>query len=316
VRGVADGTLQLEFDPAWHTPAPYADLARALMSANPASRPSLRSVIDALAAIVPPAEFSAAGAGGELLESRQSMTVAERIVGRDTFAAMRAALAQGTAPVPVHLPDAFILFSDVVGFSKLSTTIDAGIVYDGLSRLFARFDAIAEELGVLQLETLGDAWLAAGGVCLGEDRERDRVELAAAMAELGMRMCRAAEETPIDPARPAEFGSFAIRVGIARGPVVGSVLGTRTLSKFTFLGNTMNTASRMESTAPHGTVQIEPRAFADAHAADTRGWAARAAIRRRVVEAKGIGQVRTYVLDPPVKNPRPGPTPAQLPGAI
>ncbi len=186
-------------------------------------------------------------------------------------------LKRGEKNISGSYPDVTILFSDLVGFTKMSSQISAGELVTLLNDLFTRFDTRAEMLGLEKIKTIGDAYMAVGGLPIPRN---DHAQICADMA-LGM-----LEDT-------AEFNrahnlELAMRIGLNSGPVVAGVIG---FTKFSYdlWGNTVNTASRMESTSQIGRVQISPSTFAalgDAFITEDAGE----------VEAKGLGKIKTHFL--------------------
>jgi adenylate cyclase len=185
-------------------------------------------------------------------------------------------LVAGEHPIADRFDDVGVLFA-IVDFTSLSETMSADELVDGLNELLGAFDALADRLGVTKVKTVGDAYLAITG---GPGGEAD-VESLADFA-LGLRDLAAAHAIG---GRPA----VQLRVGLDVGPVVAGVIGE---SRFLWdvYGETVNSASRMESTAPPGSIQMTERV---AEAVGTRFL-----VRPRgIVEIKGMGAVRTSFLE-------------------
>jgi len=146
-----------------------------------------------------------------------------------------------------------------------------------LDALFSRFDELAVQHGVEKVKTIGDAYMVVGGC---PERSPDHVERTVAMARaMVVELHEFAREHRV---------SLELRVGIHTGPVVAGVIGTRRFS-FDLWGDTVNTASRMESHGVPGRIQISPAVRArlgDRFALDDRG----------PVNVKGKGEMRTYLL--------------------
>jgi adenylate cyclase len=139
---------------------------------------------------------------------------------------------------------ASILFADVVGFTPLSSRMTPVAMVEMLNRLFTRFDELAEAYGLEKIKTIGDCYMVAAGVPVACD---DHAERIARMA-LEMREHVRALTGP-------DGEQLQVRVGIASGPVVAGVIGRR---KFIYdlWGDTVNTASRMESHGEPDMIQI------------------------------------------------------------
>ena len=173
--------------------------------------------------------------------------------------------------------DVTILFSDIVGFTQMSSLLTPSDLVALLNDLFTRFDKRAESLGLEKIKTIGDAYMAAGGVPVPR---ADHADIVADMA-LGM-----LEDL-------AEFNrdnqmSLQMRIGLNSGPVVAGIIG---FTKFSYdlWGSTVNVASRMESSSVIGKIQISPStAKALSGRFDLQG--------REVIEVKGIGKVLTHFL--------------------
>jgi class 3 adenylate cyclase len=173
-----------------------------------------------------------------------------------------------------------VLFADIVGFTELSQELSPRALVEMLNRTFSAFDDLAIRLGLEKIKTIGDCYMVAGGL---PERSDDHAERMAEMA-LGMR-----EEL----ARINREGgySLALRIGIHTGPVVAGVIGKR---KFIYdlWGDTVNTASRMESSGVAGEIQLSAatnRKLEPTYETSSRG----------VVKVKGKGEMETYFLKGP-----------------
>ena len=137
-----------------------------------------------------------------------------------------------------------LLFSDIVGFTKVSSGHTALEIVAALNDLFSRFDERAKEMGVEKIKTIGDAYMAACGVPdENEFHAEVMIDFAKGMLE--------------DLAKYNENASikFQIRIGLNCGPVTAGVIGT---TKFIYdvWGDTVNVASRMETAATPGSIRI------------------------------------------------------------
>ena len=179
------------------------------------------------------------------------------------------------------IPDSYesvtVVFADIVGFTPLAEQLSAPDVVALLDGVFARWDALAAIHGVEKIKTIGDAYMAAAGIPLPRS---DHVE---AIAEMALAMRAAVARGGSDSGSALE-----VRIGIDTGPVVAGVIG-RAKFIYDLWGDTVNTASRMESHAAPGTIQVTERAYEL-----LRG---RYELRRRgTVEIKGKGPMTTYLL--------------------
>jgi class 3 adenylate cyclase len=193
-------------------------------------------------------------------------------------------LKRGEQHISAHYPEVSILFSDLIGFTEMASGVSATELVRLLNDLFTRFDRRAESLGLEKIKTIGDAYMAAGGLPIPR---ADHAEICADMA-LGMFDDLAAFNQ--------EHGrSLDMRIGINSGPVVAGVIGYTKFS-YDLWGNTVNTASRMESTSLPGRVQVAPAT----HAALRGKFSMEVAGQ---VMCKGIGQVHTHFLLPRTSRP-------------
>ncbi|HEX7247255.1 MAG TPA: adenylate/guanylate cyclase domain-containing protein [Actinomycetota bacterium] len=144
--------------------------------------------------------------------------------------------------------DVTVLFADLVGFTALSVNMDPETLVSLLDEIFTSFDRLVDEAGLEKIKTIGDAYMVAGGL------PRPRHDHAEAVAAVGLAML---EEVAAIEARFGG-GSLSVRIGIDTGPVVAGVIGRR---KFIYdmWGDTVNTASRMESHGVPGRVQVTAR---------------------------------------------------------
>jgi class 3 adenylate cyclase/ActR/RegA family two-component response regulator len=187
-------------------------------------------------------------------------------------------LKRGESNIAGNYPEVTVLFSDLVGFTKMSSQKSAGDLVKLLNDLFSRFDRRAESLGLEKIKTIGDAYMAVGGLPIPRS---DHADICAEMA-LGM----FDDLTEFNKQYDADL---AMRVGLNTGPVVAGVIG---FTKFSYdlWGNTVNTASRMESTSISGRIQIST---------STRDSLSSAFIieERELMECKGLGLIMTYFLN-------------------
>jgi class 3 adenylate cyclase len=173
--------------------------------------------------------------------------------------------------------DVTVLFADIVGFTPLSERLSPSEVVALLDGVFAGWDALAARHGVEKIKTIGDAYMVAGGIPLPRD------DHAEAIADMALAMGREIERCAADNGMP-----LRVRIGIDTGPVVAGVIG-RAKFIYDLWGDTVNTASRMESHAQPGTIQVTERAY--------ERLRSRYELRRRgIVDVKGKGPMTTYLL--------------------
>lgn len=176
-----------------------------------------------------------------------------------------------------RFPEATVLFADVVDFTPTSASLTPEGTVAWLNDLFSLFDALSDRFGLEKIKTVGDAYMAVAGL---PTPRADHADVAADMA-LEIQRQLATRTAPNGRA-------LQMRIGIHTGPVVAGVIGTR---KFIYdlWGDTVNTASRMESHGLPGAIQVTEAAYQrlrDRYEFECRG----------VIQVKGKGEMLTYVL--------------------
>ena len=140
----------------------------------------------------------------------------------------------GEIAIADRFPDATILFADLVGFTDLAGRHSPGRVVELLNRLFSAFDKLAKRLKVEKIKTIGDAYMAAGGL------PEESPGHALSVAEMALGMIEAVRETG------RRFGeALEVRIGIHSGDVVAGLIGQHR-SIYDVWGDTVNIASRLE----------------------------------------------------------------------
>ena len=197
-------------------------------------------------------------------------SIADRLRGGETVIADR-------------FDDMAVLFADVVGFTALSSRLSPAELIDLLNRFFTMCDELADRHGLEKIKTVGDAYMVVGG--LPREPGPDGIALPlsgpADVADMGLAMI---EE--LARFRQTAGAEIEVRIGMHVGPAVAGVIG---LKKFIYdvWGDTVNTASRMESTGVPGRLQVTM---------ETRERLAEAfeLQRRGIVEVKGKGPIETW----------------------
>jgi class 3 adenylate cyclase len=189
-------------------------------------------------------------------------------------------LKSGEEGISDSYQNATILFSDLVGFTKMSSGKSPENLVFLLNDLFKRFDIRAQSLGLEKIKTIGDAYMVVGGLPTKDEDHAVRVTKMA----LGM-------YEDLSEFNKEHDMNLDMRIGINSGPVVAGVIGH---SKFSYdlWGNTVNVASRMESTSIPGQIQVSPSTYEQIK----NHFEAK---ERELIECKGIGLIMTYFVGKP-----------------
>jgi adenylate cyclase len=169
---------------------------------------------------------------------------------------------------------ASILFADIVNFTPLSATLSPGQLIELLNEVFSHFDALVERYGLEKIKTIGDCYMVAAGVPC------PRPDHAQALTRLALDMRSFAQHFQFHGQQ------LAFRIGLNSGPVAAGVIGRK---KFIYdlWGDTVNTASRMESHGQAGAIQVS----AATHALIAHEFVCEA---RGVIDIKGKGDMPVW----------------------
>jgi adenylate cyclase len=187
-------------------------------------------------------------------------------------------LNQGEAMIADRFEGVSVLFADLVGFTEHSARVTPVATVEYLNRLFSEFDALARELGVEKIKTIGDAYMAVAGL---PDPNPDAFAAIAKMA-LGMidRLGRV----------NGHFGwPLQIRIGIHSGPVVAGIIGTHRFI-YDVWGDTVNVASRLEAYSLPNRIHVSQdiaRHLVGPFALEPRGS----------IDVRGKGKLETFFLN-------------------
>ena len=211
------------------------------------------------------------------LEAEQARS--ERLLLNVLPAPIAERLKRDTGVIAEHYDAVTVLFADLVGFTERTQVMPADDLVALLDRIFSAFDREADLQAVEKIKTIGDAYMVAGGL---PERRPDHVEAVARVA-IAMR------EEIAAIAREPGCEWLAVRIGIDTGPAVAGVIGRR---KFIYdlWGDTVNTASRMESHGLPGEIHVTERvasALGPEFALRPRG----------TILVKSKGPMSTFLLD-------------------
>ena len=175
------------------------------------------------------------------------------------------------------LPAVTLLFADIVDFTPRSARMPPEDLVAWLNRVFSAFDQLTAARGLEKIKTIGDAYMVAAGLPVARE---DHAEVIADMAlAMQAEVARLSEEMGEE---------VQLRIGIHSGPAIAGVIGTSKVF-YDVWGDTVNTASRMESNGAPGRIQVTAtsRALLEAtYCFSPRG----------PVEIKGVGQMETWWL--------------------
>lgn len=152
-------------------------------------------------------------------------------------------LNNGETQIADRFDGASIIFADIVDFTPLVTRIDAGDLVRELSRIFTAFDELTDIHNIEKIKTIGDAYMAASGI------PAHRHDHALAAVRFSRDMLKAMSDNTISTA------GLQIRVGVHSGPVIAGLIG-RTRSIYDVWGETVNLASRLETSGRAGKIHI------------------------------------------------------------
>jgi class 3 adenylate cyclase/lipoprotein signal peptidase len=177
--------------------------------------------------------------------------------------------------------NASILFADLAGFTPVSQKMTPDELVEMLDAIFSRFDELVDQYGLEKIKTIGDEYMVASGIPI------PREDHAQALADFALAMRDSLTEYST-----AKNVDLQMRIGINSGPVVAGVIGKRRFL-YDLWGDSVNTASRMESHGIPGEIQVT-EATRDLLEVNSRFTF----IDRGIIDIKGKGPMQTYLLQP------------------
>ncbi|KAG2501536.1 hypothetical protein HYH03_000043 [Edaphochlamys debaryana] len=184
-----------------------------------------------------------------------------------------------------------IMFCDIQGFTAMCGVVKPVTVMAFLNDLYTRLDAQLDAFGVYKVETIGDCYMVAGGLMRVDEETGAKTvrsdDVDPDHASRTVQFAKALLKTAAEVRLPTTGEPVRLRVGIHSGPAMSGVVGTR-MPRFCLFGDTINTASRMESTGAAGAIHVSQatRDLVPSEAWEPTGG----------VEAKGKGVLETYLL--------------------
>ncbi len=275
LRAVADPLIRKRPLAPSHMPAALKALMADCLDDDPEKRPTFEEIDTRLRRIDAEAAASASAASN----AKNSHVSLFDIFPRHVAEALR----DGRKVEPEHKDVVTIFFSDIVGYTDMSARMDPSKVANMLDRLYHKFDTLSQELEIFKVETIGDAYMAVTNLVSKQTHDH-----AKRIAEFAIRAVAVANETLVDEEDPAK-GHVNIRVGFHSGPVVADVVGNRN-PRYCLFGDTVNTASRMESNSAMNRINCSEEA-----AKYLKEQAAEIPLKPRgMVSIKGKGEMNCF----------------------
>ncbi len=187
-------------------------------------------------------------------------------------------LKHGERNIAERYPQVTVLFADIVGFTRLANQIEPEELVSLLNELFSRFDRLTDLHHLEKIKTIGDCYMLVGGLPVPAP------DHAGAVAEMALEMLTAVREISRD--RGIGLG---LRIGINSGPVVAGVIGHKKFA-YDLWGDTVNLASRLEASGLPNRIQVSASVYDQLYEKFDF-------TERGIVICKGLGEVRTYLLD-------------------
>lgn len=191
-------------------------------------------------------------------------------------------LKQGQHTIADNFAEVTVLFADIVNFTRLSVALSPTDLVQLLNQIFSTFDRLVEQYGLEKIKTIGDAYMAVGGL------PTPRSDHAEAIASMALDMQQATAQFTIPRNASPDQYPLKIRIGINTGPVGAGVIGT-TKFAYDLWGDTVNIASRMELHGLPGQIQVTSTTYdllKDKFNFQPRG----------TIKVKGKGEMATYFL--------------------
>ena len=264
------------------------ELMQECWAQNPARRPDFNEIRTRLSEMTVSSTTLADRMQGN------SMAKDEKLLFKMLPVHVATALRDGQPTPPEKFECVTILFSDIVNYTNISSMLAPEEVMDMLNRLYEKFDELVAKYELFKVETVGDAYMIAGGIQHHEsDDHADRI---LKYAEEAVAAGRETVILPDENGNP-DFSKFSIdgndgyidiRAGVHSGPIVASVIGDLK-PRYALFGDTINVAARMESSSIRGKIQLTEKAVKtlkhpSEHLIVTRGD----------MDIKGKGKMKTF----------------------
>jgi adenylate cyclase len=229
-------------------------------------------------------------------ERDQAQERSERLLLNILPGPVAARLKRDPAAIADAHAEVTVLFADIVDFTRFSAGVAPENLLAVLNDIFSEFDGLADRHGLEKIKTIGDAYMAVAGL------PTPRPDHAEAAAEMALDL-----QAALDGCAARVGTRLSVRIGLSTGPVVAGVIGKRRFI-YDLWGDTVNTASRMESHGVPGAIQVTEttyRRLKDRYRLERRG----------LVTIKGKGPMETYLLVGR-REPEPRPATGRLPSTV
>ena len=183
------------------------------------------------------------------MELRQQRKQADRLLVNILPYQIAMRLKSGARSIAESFDDVTVLFADLVNFTVAAGQMSPKQIVNLLNDIFSTFDRLAERHGLEKIKTIGDAYMLAGGLPISRPDHADAVALMALDMQQAMDKFVRPDDT-----------TFQLRVGLNTGPVIAGVIGVRKFA-YDLWGDTVNIASRMETTGLPDRIQVTPEVY-------------------------------------------------------
>ncbi|KAG7390726.1 hypothetical protein PHYPSEUDO_006845 [Phytophthora pseudosyringae] len=213
-----------------------------------------------------------------LIEQKRSTQILKNMLPEHVVQRMQ----KGDTLISEDEQDVTILFCDITDFASFVNRFSPTEVVSLLDRVYSLFDQICQKHGVRKMETVGKTYMACAGL-QGKDQGREAALRAVSMA-LDMLSC-------LDKCRSSNGNGIKLRIGLHSGRVVSGLVGMKK-QQFSLFGDTVNTASRMQSTGITGRCQLSQVTY--------KKLAGHFTFEERQIDVKGKGSMTTYLVGEPL----------------
>jgi len=217
-----------------------------------------------------------------IVELDESKEKANNLIGQMLPPAVTEQLLKGVTPKPESYEEATIFFSDIVGFTTICSKISPLETVDFLNQLYNLFDEVIKQYDAYKVETIGDSYMVVSGL-----PQRNGKRHATEVATMALHILSAVSQFKVESKPDLKVN---IRIGLNTGPVVAGVVGTK-MPRYCLFGDSVNTASRMESNSESMKIHISESTCQALKAAG--GYHIQP---RGEIQIKGKGKMNTFFL--------------------